>query len=92
MYLFEHEARCLEFFGSPFTEVHEFLDQFAKKVGLHKHRQFLHNPEGIIKIVNLFGESARCPALLHLYDDYEYFQYWDNTGHLRKNIKDYIYG
>ncbi len=82
----EHEERCVEFFGKPYSEVHEFLDSMANKVGLEKHRQYLHNPEGVEKVVELFGEDARCPALLHLYDDFEYYQYWTTQGKLRTNV------
>lgn len=91
MWIEQHEQRCIEFFGKPFTEVHRFLDQFANKVGLHKHRQYLHNPEGVEKVVSRFGEEARCPALLHLYDDYEYFQYYDSHGKLRETITSYMF-
>jgi len=91
MYLKEHEERCREFFGKPFTEVHRFLDQYAKEKGLDVHREWLHNPYGVAKVVMIYGEEARCAALLHLYDDYEYFQHYTEEGKQRKDIYDYIY-
>lgn len=80
----EHENRCIELFGHPYTEVHEWLDYLFRDYG-PAHRIIRHNPEGIEQIVQMFGEEARCPALLHLYDDYEYYQYYTDEGILRKN-------
>ncbi len=91
MWLQEHEERCIEFFGKPFTEVHRFLDGFAREVGKENHRQYLHNPAGVEEAVAKFGEGVRCAALLHLYDDFEYFQYWDAFGNLRHTVKDVFY-
>jgi len=83
MHRHEHEQRCIEFLGAPYTEVHIFLDQMAAHVGLDLHRQYLHNPGGVEKVVREYGEEVRCAALLHLYDDYEYYQYWNDFGLLR---------
>lgn len=94
----EHEARCREFFGDGFGEVHAFLDQYAfatdraKETGQpdFAHRGILHNPEGVEQCVQIYGEIARCPALLHLYDDYEYFNYYDQQGHKIVPVADRI--
>jgi len=91
MWTSEHEQRCIEFFGKPFTEVHVYLDQYAKIVGVERHRPYLHNPAGVELVVENFGEEARCPALLHLYDDYEYYQYYDTQGKLRPTIASYLF-
>lgn len=90
MFRQEHEERCIEFFGKPFTEVHQFLDQHVFALGLDGHRRVLHNPEGVGLVVEKFGEDARCPALLHLYDDFEYFQYYTAEGKERKDPYDYL--
>ncbi|MBF0399026.1 MAG: hypothetical protein HQK78_19785 [Desulfobacterales bacterium] len=63
-----HENRSIEIFGSPFTEVHIFLDQFFLKYGDY-HRRILHHSEGIELVVKKFGESARKPAEQHILDD-----------------------
>jgi hypothetical protein len=86
----EHEARCIEFFGKPYTEVHQWLDALYVKLG-YKHRTVRHTPEGIEQIVQMFGESARCPALLHLYDDYEYYNYYNQDGNIIKSVRDLLY-
>ncbi len=88
---YQHENRCIEFFGKPFTEVHEYLDQFAREVGLANHRGILHNPEGVEKVVKEFGEEARCPALLHLYDDYEYFQHYNREGKKYRTVQELLF-
>lgn len=92
----QHEARCILFFGEPWTEVHAFFDQYAfasvksKVTGYPdaSHRQILHNHEGVEQCVLNFGEEARCPALLHLFDDYEYFQHYNEDGTVKKSTND----
>ena len=94
----EHELRCIEFFGDGFGEVHAFLDQYAFDTPMAQHtghpnaahRDILHNPEGIEQVVRKYGEIARCPALLHLYDDYEYFQHYTQEGKLAPRVADRI--
>lgn len=75
----EHEERCIEFFGKPYAEVHEWLDYLYKDFG-YMHRTIRHTPVGVDQVVMMFGEDARCPALLHLYDDMEYFNYYNADG------------
>ena len=46
-----HEEDCLERLGNSFTEVHRWLDEFAKKYPVtvfeDQHRQYRHNKEGL---------------------------------------------
>ena len=82
-----HKQRCLEFFGENFKDVNEWLDYEFRNYG-PKHRHLRHNPEGVEQCVLMFGERARCAALLHLYDDHEYFQYYTKEGKKIPTMKD----
>lgn len=69
MKLEEHEQRCVEKFGKPYTEVHRFLDQFMEKYG-PPHRRLLHHRPGIELIGEKFGAEAALAAELHIRDDF----------------------
>ena len=68
----EHEARCLEVLGKPWSEVHEWLDHYFDEVPGASHRIVLHHRLGIAKGVEKFGEEARPALELHLQDDFEF--------------------
>lgn len=54
----------------PFTEVHKFLDQFARKYGMSlAHRLVLHHRLGMEFVRLLMGPEAREAAKLHIVDD-----------------------
>jgi len=84
----EHEKDCMDRFGEPFTEVHKWLDEFAKKYPVtvfeDQHRQFRHNKEGIEEVRKMWGDRAADAALLHLVrDEYDavtekYFKLWED--------------
>lgn len=65
----DHVAHSEEQFGESGEEYHEWIDQYAE-FG-YRHRQVLHNKEGIEVGVQLFGERARKHLELHIKDDYE---------------------
>lgn len=64
-----HEKSSLEIFGSPFTEVHIFLDSYSKKYRGFSHRILLHHRLGVELCVEKFGEQARAAAIQHITED-----------------------
>lgn len=72
MYITEHESQSLKVLGRPFTEIHEWIDQYYKMVDNVAHRVVLHHRNGIELGVTLFGESARKALELHVRDDFEF--------------------
>jgi hypothetical protein len=72
MHIKEHEEHCLKVLGSPFTEIHEWMDQYYKIIDNVAHRVVLHHQYGIELGVSLFGESAKKALELHVEDDFEF--------------------
>lgn len=72
MLITEHERHSLRVLGNPFTEIHEWLDQYYEVVDNVAHRVVLHHRYGIELGVSLFGESARRALELHVEDDFEF--------------------
>lgn len=72
MHIKEHERHSLEVLGCPFTEIHEWMDQYYEIVDNVAHRVVLHHRYGIELGVSLFGESARKALELHVEDDFEF--------------------
>lgn len=67
-----HEDHCEKskgLFGEEGKEYHKWLDQYATEG--YRHRQVLHNKEGVEVGVQLFGEKARKHLEQHIKDDYE---------------------
>lgn len=75
----DHCKKCVDYFGKPYQEVHEWLDGLASiliSLGLpqseiYKHRQFRHHVEGVKKINKEFGYVAKVVAEQHIRDDNE---------------------
>jgi len=72
-----HEKDCMELLGEPFTEVHRWLDEFAKEYPIEKfeerHRFFRHNKEGVEEVRKMWGDKAAEAARLHIArDDFGY--------------------
>ena len=86
----EHEAECVRELGKPFTEVHQFLDQFAGKpeCGM-RHRRKLHHQEGIELIRKMYGDEAAEAAKLHIISDLRQ-EGWEEIDHFPQNEKEYI--
>ena len=70
MDLIEHEKHCIQELGLPYSEIHLFLDQYAKKYRGFSHRRLLHHRLGIDFCIQEFGEDARHAATLHILDDF----------------------
>ncbi|OGD56349.1 hypothetical protein A2V71_01365 [Candidatus Berkelbacteria bacterium RBG_13_40_8] len=73
MKLEDHEARCLQLLGKPFTEIHVWLDRhqdFEKHPFVSDdHRVIHHHFEGLQQIRDEFVSWAILPALAHIMDD-----------------------
>ena len=66
----KHIGRTRQSFNNkPWTEVHDFLDQFWSTVPSLAHRIILHHAMGVELVVARFGPDSRGPALLHIEDD-----------------------
>jgi len=93
----EHEKDCEERLGEPFTEVHAWLDEFAKKFPVtifeDQHRKFRHNKQGIEEIRKMWGEKASEAALLHIVrDEFEnisdkYITLWNERFEMEKKMR-----
>ena len=70
MKLEEHERDCLAQLGAPYTDVHQWLDEFAgsPEYGM-KHRRKRHHQAGIEEVRRLFGNDAAEAARLHIEAD-----------------------
>jgi hypothetical protein len=67
------EEHCIEsekLFGKTFSEIHQWLDEFAGKPphGM-RHRKFRHHEVGILEIQQLFGVEAAKAARQHIISD-----------------------
>lgn len=73
MELKEHEELCRKILGDPYTEVHQFLDQFQNPAEIfvsQYHRNKLHHFEGLILIALLFRtKEATYAAIIHVLQD-----------------------
>jgi hypothetical protein len=68
MKLAEHEEHSRQILGEPWTQVHEYLDQHQPSVG-PKHRDILHNLNGIGTCIDRWGYQAGAAACLHIWAD-----------------------
>ena len=81
----EHCKLSKEKFGEDGIEFHKWIDQYATYG--YRHRQVLHNKEGIEVGVQLFGEKARRHLEQHIKDDYE--NSWKNKIPSIKDLRGY---
>jgi hypothetical protein len=72
-----HEEDCMRLLGAPFTEVHQWLDEYAKKwqphIHLEYHRKFRHNAEGVKEVERRWGPLYALAAKIHLIRDVELY-------------------
>jgi hypothetical protein len=72
-----HEEDCRRLIGSPHTEVHEWLDEYAKKynprVFLERHRQYRHNEQALLEKFKEWGFYQILAAKIHIVRDYEIY-------------------
>ena len=66
----DHCAASLKEFGQPFTEVHQWLDEFAgtPRYGM-RHWRVRHHEAGIREVARLFGKEAGAVARRHIITD-----------------------
>ncbi len=68
-----HEAHCQKLLGKPFTEVHNFLDQYhlplTNPFNAHLHRRYLHHLGGIKRAELKFGSLGGQAAIIHVMED-----------------------
>jgi len=64
----EHCEISREKFKEDGEKYHRWIDQYSKEG--YRHRQVLHNKEGVEIGVQLFGEKARRHLEQHIKDDY----------------------
>jgi hypothetical protein len=78
MKLEEHEQDCIAKLGAPYTEVHQWLDEFAgsPEYGM-KHRRKRHHQAGIKEVRQLFGDDAAEAARIHIEADLRQEGYMD---------------
>ena len=66
-----HCADCAEKLGSPFPEVHAWLDAFHEGGGDVAHRAVRHHMEGVEEVRRLWGDEAARAAVLHIMLDWD---------------------
>ena len=70
----EHEDDCNRLLGYPWSEVHYYLDELAKKYPVGKyleyHRRFRHNKKGVAYCREEWGEEAAKAAKIHIVRDW----------------------
>ena len=70
MRLEEHEAETVRMLGSPFTEVHRWLDEFAGSLAYKmQHRKVRHHLEGVEQVRQKFGDLGAVAARQHIVSD-----------------------
>lgn len=69
-----HCKKSKRLFGKDGSIFHKWLDMFAKEEG-YTHRHILHNSEGVILGVKIFGEDARKHLEQHIRDDLQLKKY-----------------
>ena len=73
-YIGTHERDCMILFKKPYTEVHKWLDHYAKifppKVFDTYHRTFRHHGEGLAYLLRHFGPLQYKAGILHILRDF----------------------
>ena len=90
MKLKDHESESLNLFGKPFTEIHNWLDEYAgsEQYGM-KHRKIRHHRSGINEAIRIFGNDAKNPATQHIISDLKE-EGWTENDHFPENEEDYV--
>lgn len=83
-----HESFLL--FGTPFEELHRWLDEFAgtPEYGM-RHRRVRHHAAGIREAVRIFGTDASKAARQHIVS-YLKEEGWKETDHFPQDEEDYV--
>lgn len=64
----QHIEHCRQTLGMGFPQVHDYLDQYADKIG-PEHRAILHNVSGVTHCYMEWGSLAGAAACLHIWAD-----------------------
>lgn len=85
----EHCQESIKLFGSPWPEVHIWLDEFAgqEPYGM-RHRHLRHHEEGIAEAGRLFGKQAEAVARQHIISDLK-LEGWTESDPFPKNSEHY---
>jgi len=90
MKLNEHERESLALFDRPWTEVHQWLDEFAGKPGIGmRHRRFRHHKAGVREVEKLFGEEGALAARLHVISDLKQ-EGWQENQRFPEDEEDFV--
>ncbi len=89
----QYVVHCCEsflLFGSPFGELHHWLDEFAgtPEYGM-RNRRVRHHAAGIREAVRLFGADAGKAARQHIVSDLKE-EGWTETDPFPKDEQDYV--
>lgn len=72
-----HEDDCMRLIGAPFKQVHEYLDEYAKKfrphIHLEYHRKFRHHAGGVKEVELQWGPLYALAAKIHIIRDVELY-------------------
>ena len=72
-----HEDDCMRLIGAPFSEVHKWLDEYAKQfrphVHLEYHRKFRHHDRGVKEVELRWGPLYALAAKIHIIRDVELY-------------------
>lgn len=72
-----HEDDCMRLIGAPFKQVHEWLDDYAKKfrphIHLEYHRKFRHHAGGVKEVELKWGPLYALAAKIHIIRDVELY-------------------
>lgn len=76
-----HCEDCEQVLGKPYLEVHEWLDEYAKKynpkIYLERHRMYRHHDKGVQWVIKKFGYYSGLAAKLHIIRDNQFYVYFD---------------
>jgi len=68
-----HEAQCQLILGRPYSEIHNFLDQYHMPIlypfTAHLHRKYFHHWEVVMEVGRRFGRERIWAAILHILED-----------------------
>ena len=90
MKFIEHCRQCETVLGSPFPEVHKYLDYyFGKFPWFEHHRRKRHHKAGIAAVESLYGHEAAKAAYLHIVSDLS-IDNWKPEDGIPEDEADYV--
>ena len=64
----DHAKSCEDALGKPYTEVHDFLDQYSERFP-REQRKVYHHRQGLARVAERFGAEAAKAARIHVVED-----------------------